>query len=161
VLSAYAHHFSRHLRRGGFAALLFTGAFVCTATLAHAQEFLSIKGNTVNVRAKPSTQAVIAWELINGYPVQVVSRQDDWVQVKDFEGPLGWVHKPLTSTQPHFLVKSNNVNLRSGPGTNHSVVTKLSKYDILQTLEKKNGWAKVKTPDGMEGWLLEQLAWGW
>ena len=161
MFAQFTHHLCCRLRRGGVAALLLTGAVAAAPTLAQAQEFLSIKGNTVNIRAKPTTKSEIAWELINGYPVQVIAKQDDWLKVKDFEGTLGWVHKPLTSADPHFLIKSNTVNLRSGPGTNHSVVTKLNKYDIVKTLEKKGEWAKVKTAEGLEGWLSVKLGWGW
>lgn len=161
MLSTIALHLTRRLRRGGFAALLLTGVIASAPTLAQAQEFLSIKGSTVNIRTKPTTQSDIAWELINGYPVEVIAKQDDWLKVKDFEGTLGWVHKPLTSAEPYFLLKSDNVNLRSGPGTDNSVVTKLSKYDIVKTLEKRGGWAKIQTSDGEEGWMLEKLGWGW
>lgn len=157
----FAHHFLRRVAHAGFAAVLLTGVLATAPAVAQAQEFLSIKGSTVNIRAKPNTQSDIAWELIQGYPVQVIARQDDWLKVKDFEGALGWVHKPLTSTEPYFLIKAKTVNLRAGPGTKHGVVTKLNKYDIVKTLEKKGEWAKVATNDGQQGWLLESLGWGW
>lgn len=161
VLPPFAHHLIRRIAHAGFAAVLLTGTVASAPAWAQAPEFLSIKGKTVNIRAKPTTQSEIAWELIQGYPVQVIGTQDDWVKVKDFEGALGWVHKPLTSKDPHFLIKGKAINLRAGPSTKHSVVTKLNKYDIVETLEKSDGWAKVKTADGEEGWLLESLGWGW
>ena len=161
MFSQMTHHLCRSLRRSSVAALLLTGIAAAAPSLAQAQEFLSIKCNTVNIRAKPTTKSEIAWELINGYPVQVIARQDDWLKVKDFEGTLGWVHQPLTSDKPYFLIKNDKVNLRSGPGTNHKVVTRLNKYDIVETLEKQGEWAKVKTAEGVEGWLSEKLGWGW
>ena len=161
MLPLFAHHILRRVTHAGFAAVLFTGALAAAPAVAQAQEFLSIKGNTVNIRAKPNTQSDIAWELIQGYPVQVIAKQDDWLKVKDFEGALGWVHQPLTSTEPYFLIKATTVNLRAGPGTKHGVVTKLNKYDIVKTLEKQGEWAKVATNDGQEGWILENLGWGW
>ena len=161
MLPQFALRLSRSLKRCGIATVLLTGFAVSNPMLAHAQEFLSIKGNTVNIRAKPNTKSDIAWELIKGYPVQVIARQGDWVKVKDFEGTLGWVHKPLTADVPHLLIKSNTVNLRSGPGQQHSVVTKLSKYDIVKTLEKRGDWAKVQTDEGQTGWILQSLGWGW
>lgn len=161
MLPQFANPLIRRVSQAGIAAAMLTGLLAATPTLAQAQEFLSIKGSTVNVRAKPTTKSDIAWELINGYPVQVIAKDGDWLKVKDFEGALGWVHKPLTSSEAHFLVKANTVNLRAGPGTKHGIVTKLNKYDIVKTLEKRDQWAKVKTADGQEGWLLESLAWGW
>lgn len=162
MLPQFALNLTRSLPRNHLSVwLLLAGLFALIPLAAQAQTFLSIKGNTVNIRAKPNTQSPIAWELINGYPVEVVAQQDGWLKVRDFEGPLGWVHQPLTSAEPHFLIKGNAVNLRAGPGTQHSVVTKLQKYDIVQTLEKRDGWAKVKTHEGEEGWLSEKLGWGW
>lgn len=99
MLSPLAPHLSRRLRSSGLAALLLTGVLAAAPALAQAQEFLSIKGNTVNLRA--------------------------------------------------------------GPDTNHSVVTKLSKYDIVKPLEKRDDWAKVQTAEGQSGWMLEKLGWGW
>lgn len=161
MLAQINHHLFGRLHKSGVATLLITGVVALAPALAQAQEFLSIKGNVVNVRAKPNTKAEIAWELINGYPVQVMATEDEWIKVKDFEGTLGWVHKPLTANEPHFLVKSKTVNLRSGPNTSSSVVAKLKKYDIVETLEKQAGWAKVKTAEGQEGWMSTDLGWGW
>lgn len=161
MLSPHPLHLANRLYRSGLAAVLLIGAMAAAPTVAHAQEFLSIKGKTVNIRAKPSKDSEIAWELINGYPVEVMTREGEWIKVKDFEGPLGWVYQPLTSTTPHFLIKANTVNLRSGPGTSHSIVAKLKKHDIVETLENQGEWAKVKTADGQEGWLSAALGWGW
>ncbi len=40
-----------------------------------AREFVSIKGNAVNVREKPSTRSATLWELGRGYPLQVQQRK--------------------------------------------------------------------------------------
>ncbi len=105
VLPPFALPLTRHLRRGGFAALLLAGSIASAPSLAQAQEFLSIKGNTVNILRQAHYQVRHCVELINGYPVQVIAKQDDWVKVKDFEGALGWVHLPLTSSEAYYLIK--------------------------------------------------------
>ena len=38
---------------------------------------------------------------------------------------------------------------------------KVSLYDIVKTLEKRDDWAKVQTAEGQSGWMLEKLGWGW
>lgn len=161
MLAQVTQRLLSHLHPGGCAALCLVGALACAPTLAQAQAFLSIKGTVVNIRAKPSTSSAIAWELINGYPLQVMDEQKEWIKVKDFEGPLGWVNKRFVSQEPHFIVKANSVNLRSAPNTRSAVVSKLSKYDIVKTLEKRDDWAKVQTASGQEGWMLQSLGWGW
>ena len=156
-----SQRFLSYFSVGGLATMCLGIALACGTTWAQAQEFLSIKGSVVNIRTKPTTASDVAWELINGYPLQVMSKQDEWIRVKDFEGPLGWVNKRFVSSQPHFIIQVNSVNLRSEPNTKSSVVAKLNKYDIVETLQKTDTWAKVRNAAGQQGWILQSLAWGW
>ena len=74
--------------------LFFTLTLVCLAlveTPALAREMVSIKGNVVNMRSGPGTTSQILWELEQGYPLQVLKRKGDWLQVRDFENDKGWV----------------------------------------------------------------------
>ncbi|WP_284335657.1 SH3 domain-containing protein [Comamonas sp. NoAH] len=131
-------------------------------SVAHAHaEFVSISGNKVNIRASASTKSDITWELTDGYPMQVMQKRGNWLKVKDFEGELGWVYRPLTGKKAHHIVKSETANMRSGPGTQNRKVGRLQKYDLVQTLEKKNGWVKGRASDGKTGWISKKLLWGW
>lgn len=129
---------------------------------AHAQaEFLSIKGNQVNVRQGPSTTAPVAWELTEGYPMKVTQKRGNWLKVKDFEGELGWVYQPLTQKKPHHIVKAPTANMRTGPGAQYTKVATLQQHDLLQTQTVKNGWVKGKASNGEVGWISKKLLWGW
>ena len=137
-------------------------AAALTLALVPAQaEFVSIAGKQVNVRTGPSTKTDIAWELAEGYPMQVTKKQGNWFKVKDFEGELGWVYKPLTQKKAHHIVKAPTANMRSGPGTQYKKVGALAQYDLLKTLDKKNGWVKGTTSTGQTGWISKKLLWGW
>lgn len=127
---------------------------------AHA-EFVSIGGNTANIRKDPSTQSTVEWELAKGYPLKVTQKRGNWVKVRDFEGDLGWVYRPLTQKKAHHIVKSPTANMRTGPGTQYKKVETLSQYDLFRTLEKKNGWVKGETSSGTTGWISQKLLWGW
>lgn len=137
-----------------------TVGLVLAAAQAQA-EFVSIKGNQVNVRQGPSTQSEVAWELTKGYPMQVTQKRGSWLKVKDFEGDLGWVHQPLTHKQAHHIVKVPTANMRSGPGTQYKKVASFQQHDLLKTLEKKNGWIKGEASSGQIGWISKKLLWGW
>ncbi len=126
-----------------------------------AAEMVSIKGNIVNLRSRPSTQGDRLWELTSGYPLRVLKRQGKWLQVQDFENDRGWVYRPLTSHAPHHIVKANVANIRSGPGTKYRVVARANRGDLLRTQSKKAGWVKVQQPDGQLGWISKKLVWGW
>ena len=50
-------------------------------------------------------------------------------------------------------VRTRALNMRSGPGTNWSIVTTLSEGTALTVLETGNGWHRVRTSNGEEGWV--------
>lgn len=126
-----------------------------------ARDFVSIKGNAVNVREKPSTRSATLWELGRGYPLQVQQRKGRWLQVRDFEEPLGWVYAPLTSKTPHRVVTARVANLRAGPGQQHKTVGKLQQHEVVRSLGQSGSWARVQREDGQKGWVARRLTWGW
>lgn len=132
-----------------------------SAASASAQNMVSISGNTVNMREGPDLQSAVQWELRRGFPLEVTERRGDWLAVKDFEGDTGWVSRALTSEEPHHIVKSKTLNVRSGPGTEHEVVTQAQYGDLLRTLEKSGDWVRVERETGEAGWVSKSLVWGW
>jgi SH3-like domain-containing protein len=148
--------FSRHL----FTAV--TALALCaTAGVTHAQQFVSISSKTANVRAEPNTRAEKLWELNQGYPLAVAQRQGKWLKVRDFEGDLGWIYRPLTGNNPHHVVRAKVANMRAAPQPTARVVGKLEQYELVQTMGKRNGWINVKRNNGQKGWVAQRLVWGW
>lgn len=138
-------------------------ASLCFTSLtgAVAAEMVSVKGKIVNMRSGPSTRTQALWELKKGYPLKVIKRKGDWLQVQDYENDRGWVSRALTSRTPYHVVKSNIVNIRSGPGTSYRIVGKAEQGDLLRTREKKSDWVKVQPASGKSGWVSRKLVWGW
>jgi SH3-like domain-containing protein len=113
------------------------------------------------VSVKGSIQNTILWELQKGYPLQVTQRKNRWLKVKDFEGDTGWVAASLTGRQPHHIVKVHNANVRSGPGTQHRIVSKATYGELVRTREKRGSWVRVERSEGKSGWISKKLLWGW
>jgi SH3-like domain-containing protein len=136
---------------------------LCLATLssAMAQNMVSVKGNTLNMRSGPGTNTQILWELKKGYPLRVVKRQNKWLQVKDFEGDSGWVFGSLTSSKPHYIVKRPTANVRSGPGTQYRLVGKAAYGEVVRTRENRGRWVRVERTGAPNGWIAKSLLWGW
>jgi len=136
---------------------------LCLATLssALAQNMVSVKASTANMRTGPGTHTAIQWELQKGYPLQVIRRQDRWLQVKDFEGDTGWVARSLTGNTPHHVVKSPTANVRSGPGTQHRIVGKAEYGEVVRTRETRGTWVRVEREGASNGWIAKSLLWGW
>lgn len=55
-------------------------------------------------------------------------------------------------------ITANKVNLRTGPGTNFPVVTKLNKGDTVTIKDQAFGWYKVVISGGTTGWVASWLA---
>jgi len=142
-----------------FVVALTVGLTALTPTWA--QNMVSIKGSSVNMRASPSAQADVLWELEKGYPLKVIKRQGNWLQVQDFENDRGWVVRSLTANAPHHIVTAKVANLRQGPGLNHAVVGRAESMELLRTLGKKPSWVHVERTTGETGWVSQNLLWGW
>lgn len=125
-----------------------------------AQQMVSVAGKEVNLRSGPGTNHSAEWIVSQGYPLRVVSRRGDWLQVSDFENDRGWIFRRLTSSTPYHIVKVKIANLRSSPSTRSRILAKLSYGDIVKTLGRQSGWVKVQR-EGRRGWVSRNLLWGW
>lgn len=149
-----------HRFRNTLAALA-TGLALLTAGTAQAQSMVSVKGQTLNMRSGPGTHTEVLWELQKGYPLKVMARKGNWLQVSDFENDRGWVARSLTGRTPHHVVKARTANLRQGPGTQHRIVGKVEYGELLRTREKRADWVHVERDNGKTGWIAKRLLWGW
>ncbi len=138
---------------------LFLFLFMVSAT--HAAEYASIKKDGVNVRSGPSTDNVVRWEVFKDFPLEILKRDGEWVNCRDYEGDSGWVHKDLLSKNKTVIVKKKKVNLRNIPSTgNNSKIIAIVKYGVVfDVLDKKGDWLKVKHDDGTRGWIYNTLIW--
>jgi SH3-like domain-containing protein len=53
-------------------------------------------------------------------------------------------------------VIGDDVNLRSGPGTNYYLCGKLNKADVVKVVQQKYGWSCVVPPEGTFSWISKQ-----
>lgn len=136
-----------------------TGAALMHNTVAHADEY-KLSGHVVNitsvlrVRAKSSTDSEILGYLRNGDKVNIKEKSGDWYKI-DFEGKTAYVYGEYikegsnNSSSEKAKGKGKVVNvtsslrIRSGAGTNHSVVGYLYEGNTFDILEKSGDWYKI------------------
>jgi SH3-like domain-containing protein len=128
-------------------------------------EILSVKSAKINLRSGPGENFKIKCVYYTGFPLKVIKRQGDWVQVSDFEMETGWVSRKYLSTTRYGIVSAyknqkKRVNIRSGPGNNFPVVGQ-AYYGVILSISASNGdWRKVHHSSGLSGWIKKSFIWG-
>lgn len=135
---------------------LLASAFALTTALAG--EYVSVIKEGVNLRSGPNTTAEILFQLPEGYPLEVLSKDGQWLKVTDYEGDKGYITESLVSKTPYVIIKVKECKIRSGPSTNDQVVGNGAKDVIFKKVEQKGDWIKVSHPN-LTGWVHKDLVW--
>jgi SH3-like domain-containing protein len=139
-------------------ALVLTFLFVLFAGHARAER-LAVKASIANVRSGPGQQHEILWKVEQYHPLQVLKKSDRWIQFRDFEGDVGWIHDSLVADIPAVITRSDKCNIRSGPGTTFAIVLTVERGIPFKVLKHQDKWLQVKHADGDQGWIHESLVW--
>jgi SH3 domain protein len=59
------------------------------------------------------------------------------------------------SAQPAFVGGDLRAPVRSGPGNEFRILETLKAGEPLQVLERDEGWVRVRTPSGKQGWMAD------
>ncbi len=131
----------------------------------------TVTADSLNVRSGAGTNYSVITKISKGTVVDVLeSASNGWKKIKTSSGTTGWVSGSYltsgststggstggsTSTNTtKATVTADSLNVRSGAGTNYSVITKLSKGTVVDVIESNsNGWKKIKTSNGTTGWV--------
>lgn len=131
--------------------------------LRHANA-LCINTEKANVRIGPGTNYEVIWEVHKYMPFLKVgvSLSGEWYAVKDVDGDVNWIHKRLlTNKYKCTVVKTDNVNVRTGPGTKYpkSSLSPAKKYYSFKVLKRKGAWIRIKDEWGGIGWIKRNYLW--
>ena len=136
--------------------------------------------SNLNVRKIASTSSSVIGKLKSGQVVKLIAKTNSgWYKI-EFNGTTGYAHgdyinrtnEQASSGSNNINNSSNNVNnssnkvgkiatvtastlnVRSGAGTNHSVISKVYKGNVVKILNvASNGWNKVQLTSGISGWV--------
>jgi SH3-like domain-containing protein len=123
-----------------------------------AAEFVSVVKDGVNLRSGPTTSHEILFQLPKGYPLKVLAREKKWLKVSDYEDDKGWIYASLVSGTPYVIVKADEGNVRSGPGTDNDKIGKVVRDVILKKIGTEGDWFQVRHPE-LTGWIYRNLVW--
>ena len=137
-----------------------TLAFFATATSSYAESMsVNFSGTEMRSDANAMDSKVVAKVPLYS-PLTIIEKGTDYYKVKDYRGRSGWIHRSLLSNSQGVVVTGDSANVRQGPGTDHSVVFKLSKGMTAKLLNKQDKWVYIQTADLKKGWIADFLVWG-
>ena len=125
---------------------------------------LCVNVSKANIRMGPGTRYEKAWQVFRYMPFSKIGISTDgaWYAIKDVDGDVNWIYKNLVTTQYHCAaVKSDWVNVRTGPGTNYrkSAMSPALLYDAFKVIKRQGRWVKVKDQFGQSGWIHRSYLW--
>jgi SH3-like domain-containing protein len=139
--------------------LIFLLFFVSSAAQTVAAERLSVSAKIANIRSGPGTTFDVLWQVQKNYPILVLKKSGSWINFKDFESDEGWIHKSLIHKTPTVITIKERCNVRSGPGTQNSVLFSVEKGIPFQKIKKEGNWIHIEHADGDRGWIYHTLVW--
>jgi N-acetylmuramoyl-L-alanine amidase len=124
----------------------------------------------LNIRSGPGVGYPAVSTAVLGERLQLLGRDSEivWVQVKQIGDIVGWVNSKwisapidlatlpeVASYEPPALVLAGKLNVRSGPGAAYAPIGSVTNFDVvmLHGRDASGGWAFVKTPTGLMGWV--------
>lgn len=139
--------------------IFFAAALLALAPSVGAAEMASLSAKKANVRSEPG--GAVLWEAYRFTPFRVTARRGSWVEIEDFEGDSGWVHKSVLGKTPAVIVKTVKANLRDGSGAGSKVLWVLEKGYPLKVIKKEGSWYNVTDGGDAAGWLHASTVWGY
>ena len=126
---------------------------------AASAERLAVSAPVANIRSGPGTSHALLWKVEKYFPIRVIEKSGEWYHFEDFEGDKGWVHQSLVSNISTVVTKNDECNIRSGPGTSHTIIFTVEKGIPFKVLEREGSWIHIEHADGDKGWIYESLVW--
>jgi len=132
--------------------------FLLGVPLASAEIVLVKANKWLSLRAKPDTSSERLQRLQTYEPVKVLSRRGDWAQVEATSDRRGWVLSEYLADTSFISVDIDQLNVRTGPGTDHPIKMKVGRNYPLYVINESEGWLHVMDFDGDRGWISANLA---
>ncbi len=124
-----------------------------------APDRVSVTVREANVRSAPSLESRILWKADIFYPLQILKKQGEWIQFRDYEGDQGWIHQSVVGPAPTVITIKENCNVRANPSMDAQVLFHLESGIPLKVNRKDGKWLYIETGSGKKGWIFDGLVW--
>jgi len=122
--------------------------------------FVSLRFNTVYLRAGPGAQYPINWVYKRrGMPVEVIRDLENWRRVRDRWGTVGWIHVSNLSGKRTVLIDGAIRQLHDEPDGKAKAIAK-AQPGVIAALDRcRKQWCRISV-DRWRGWIRRAHLWG-
>ncbi|MEW9049506.1 MAG: SH3 domain-containing protein [Neobacillus sp.] len=146
--------------------LILGGFLPMEKTSAASKATITIAAETVNIRSGPGLSYKLVSQVKKGEEFKLLKEQGDWIEIELSIGKTGWVADWLvtktgsatasgTSMKATAEANTDQLRVRSGPGTNFRIIGNLNKGQAITVLAENENWLKIEASFG-EGWVSKQ-----
>ncbi len=140
-----------------------TSGYVATSLIKLIEDNATVTSAQVNVRSGPSTQYSVIATVVEGQIFKVLGKVNNWFKVRLSSGTVGyvagWLVKLVDSSSSgagqHGVVSTTAANVRTGPGTNYTVITSIPKGTSVNITGQQGTWYRVLLADGRSGYMSQ------
>lgn len=136
--------------RAAIIAASLTAAMAVSAYAYDVQGGTVTTSSAVNFRSEATTTSESMGKLSDGTRVAILDQIDNWYKVA-YNGKTGYMSADYVVSQPIMNIECGGakvttsvLNMRSGPGTENSIVTKLYSGSVAKIIGINNAWFKVQ-----------------
>jgi SH3-like domain-containing protein len=123
--------------------------------------FVSMKGETTNMREGPSEDNRIEWVYHRkGLPVEVIATYEVWRRVRDMDGEIGWIHVALLSRERTAVVRGKGKAAVRGEADANAPLVAEAEPGAIGRLEHCGVHACEVKFDHATGWIVRTRLWG-
>lgn len=112
---------------------------------------ITVLGDRVNLRNKPSLESEIITQASYGDVFTALSFTDMWIEISPPDTVSTWAFSPLLFEDKE--VRIPEMNLRSGPGTQFARLGQIVRGTEVIVLESLGEWRRIMTPKEVTLWI--------
>jgi N-acetylmuramoyl-L-alanine amidase len=134
-----------------------------------ASDSVTITEDTVNIRSGPSLSYQLVKQVKKGEKYTILKEKGDWIQIQLSAAKTGWVanwvvtksssgtatSKSSNSKKITAEANTDQLRVRSGPGTSFRIIGYLNKGQAVSVLDDNENWLKISAAFG-EGWVARE-----
>jgi N-acetylmuramoyl-L-alanine amidase len=131
---------------------------------------VTIAESPVNIRNGPGLSYQLVKQVKKGEKFTIIKEKDDWIQIQLSTAKTGWVANWVVTKSPNGTTTSsssnsknmsatantNQLRVRSGPGTSFRITGYLNKGQAVSVLDENENWLKISASFG-EGWVAREF----